>query len=80
MDANLSKASSKTEGAVALADELVLEFLFMELTEPQAAQMAKNAGDGAMFDRNPVLEQLASVSKASSQFFSMGNACGTSTY
>ncbi|CAJ0598898.1 unnamed protein product [Cylicocyclus nassatus] len=67
LDANLSKASSKTtEGAVALADQLVLEFLFMELTEPQAAQMAKTAGDGAqlqfisaMFDRNPVLEQLA---------------------
>ncbi|KAK6037326.1 hypothetical protein COOONC_25169 [Cooperia oncophora] len=55
-----------TESAAALADQLVLEFLVMELTEPPAAQLAKTAGDGAqlqfissMFDRNPILERLA---------------------
>ncbi|VDP31894.1 unnamed protein product [Heligmosomoides polygyrus] len=54
------------DSAAALADQLVLEFLVMELTEPPAAQLAKTAGDGAqlqyissMFDRNPVLERLA---------------------
>ncbi|XGW14187.1 hypothetical protein V3C99_000477 [Haemonchus contortus] len=55
-----------TESAATLADQLVLEFLVMELTEPPAAQLAKTAGDGAqlqfissMFDRNPILERLA---------------------
>ncbi|VDM55915.1 unnamed protein product [Angiostrongylus costaricensis] len=50
----------------AFVDQLVLEFLCMELNEPPAAQLAKKAGDGAqlqfissMFDRNPILEQLA---------------------
>ncbi|KAK5971846.1 KH domain-containing protein [Trichostrongylus colubriformis] len=54
------------DSAAALADQLVLEFLVMELTEPPAAQLAKTAGDGAqlqfisgMFDRNPILERLA---------------------
>ncbi|KJH50758.1 KH domain protein [Dictyocaulus viviparus] len=54
------------DNAAALADQLVLEFLVMELTEPPAAQLAKMAGDGAqlqfissMFDRNPILERLA---------------------
>ncbi|PIO74822.1 KH domain protein [Teladorsagia circumcincta] len=58
-----------TESAAALADQLVLEFLVMELTEPPAAQLAKTAGDGAqlqfissMFDRNPILERLAADS------------------
>ncbi|VDM66036.1 unnamed protein product [Strongylus vulgaris] len=44
---NLPNVGSKTtESAVALADQLVLEFLVMELTEPQVAQLAKTAGDG----------------------------------
>ncbi|WKY02585.1 hypothetical protein Q1695_016114 [Nippostrongylus brasiliensis] len=54
------------DSAASLADQLVLEFLVMELTEPPAAHLAKTAGDGAqlqyissMFDRNPVLEHLA---------------------
>lgn len=34
------------DSAAALADQLVLEFLVMELTEPPAAQLAKTAGDG----------------------------------
>ncbi|KAK6743441.1 hypothetical protein RB195_010601 [Necator americanus] len=59
------------ESASALADQLVLEFLVMELTEPQAAQLAKTAGDGAqlqfisnMFDKNPILERLAASAVA----------------
>ncbi|RCN41750.1 hypothetical protein ANCCAN_12291 [Ancylostoma caninum] len=60
------------ENAAALADQLVLEFLVVELTEPQAAQLAKTAGDGAqlqfistMFDRDPILERLAAVGSQS---------------
>uniref|UniRef100_A0A0K0D538 KH domain-containing protein n=1 Tax=Angiostrongylus cantonensis TaxID=6313 RepID=A0A0K0D538_ANGCA len=54
------------DSSAALVDQLVLEFLCMELNEPPAAQLAKQAGDGAqlqfissMFDSNPILEQLA---------------------
>ncbi|EPB71417.1 KH domain protein [Ancylostoma ceylanicum] len=64
-------SSKAAENAAALADQLVLEFLVMELTEPQAAQLAKTAGDGAqlqfistMFDRNPILERLAASAVA----------------
>uniref|UniRef100_A0A0K0DDR1 KH domain-containing protein n=1 Tax=Angiostrongylus cantonensis TaxID=6313 RepID=A0A0K0DDR1_ANGCA len=54
------------DSSAALVDQLVLEFLCMELNEPPAAHLAKMAGDGAqlqfisnMFDHNPILEQLA---------------------
>ncbi|VDM52065.1 unnamed protein product [Angiostrongylus costaricensis] len=54
------------DSSAALVDQLVLEFLCLELNEPPAAHLAKMAGDGAqlqfissMFDHNPILEQLA---------------------